>query len=98
MIFYMFDITGRGQEITYSTPFVAVPTTPIPILRPANLNIGVPTGFQLITEVTFGGFHNGTPIWKLAKGVSLITSDLVIHKQMAELEGHKIKLIIQPIN
>ena len=82
-----------------NVPIVAVPTNPVPALKPASLDLSPnPTGFQLMSSVTFGGFHNGTPVWKLANGVSLITADAAIHKLMAELEGKKIRLVIEPIN
>ena len=53
-------------------------------------------GFHLRGPLTFGGFSAGTPVWNVGKGLSLVTADVTLHKQLAALEGQAVIITITP--
>jgi hypothetical protein len=55
------------------------------------------TGFQLTGPLTFGGFYGGNPTWVVGKVLDILVADPSLQNRMRELEGKRVRIILQPV-
>ena len=55
------------------------------------------TGFQLTGPLTFGGFYGGNPTWVVGKALDVLVADPILQNRLRELEGKKVRIILQPV-
>lgn len=54
-------------------------------------------GFELVGKMEFHGYYNGTGSWGIGKAVTLVPKDTLIYKNLVELEGKKVRIIIEVV-